>query len=594
MDYSAINHGGFGDPDDHEHDGFHRPITPIVSSTITTEPSSPPPFTPTTPPPFGASSGVEATSPESPGVTTATGAGGGRTGSFRPEPQVRSSSKQAGQQQQRPTVQYKLRAKVTGLERTGRKDPILRFDVHTNLPKFRTTQFRDVRRTHNEFTKLANHLVSSNPECFVPAVPPASTSAGVGTEEDEARTRASMQRWLNYVCSNEVLMRDEEMVYFVESDFGYSPVVRKSQPATGVRRKMLKQFAPPPDDTVELSDARPIVKAFYLGTMEGGQKVDKVVKARRGMLLSPSYFFVKGVDIDDVVFLGLALALSDLGVKMGAISDPQITTHSGLSVALRKMGKTVQSVGDQAAAQATAEATTLGDPFNYHSSDAFIVKETLTNRQILMRDLINAQATTRTRLHSADRLKVSSSVRSDKVDEAIQALDEARSQETHLSAKVNRVTSNLLIEQRRWFTRTAQDLRASIRDYTLRQIEAERRILATLENVRPDIRNIDASGGLSRLGRESTPAARRTALAASQGPRGDAWSGVSRSNGPGINRASAANMVLSPGSAANGGNVVATDDAGKRGVLKGVEEEADDDDKVDARNAASRLAASTF
>ncbi|KAF3910940.1 hypothetical protein ABW20_dc0110122 [Dactylellina cionopaga] len=581
MDYSAINSGGFGggfgDPEDHDHDGFHRPITPTGPvATITTEPTSPPPFSPTpTTPPFGAS-GIEG-SPESPEVpASSAAAAGGRPGGFRPEPQARSSSKQAGQHQQRPAVQYKLRAKVTGLERTGRKDPILRFDVHTNLPKFRTTQFRDVRRTHSEFTKLANHLVSSNPECLVPAVPPPSTSAGVGTEEDEGRVRASMQRWLNYVCSNETLMRDEEMVYFVESDFGYSPVVRKSQPATGVRRKMLKQFAPPPDDTMELADARPIVKAFYLGTMEGGQKVDKVVRARRG----------------------LALALSDLGVKMGAVSDPQITTHNGLAVALRKLGKTVQSVGDQAAAQATAEATTLGDPFNYHSSDAFIVKESLTNRQILMRDLINAQATTRTRLHSADRLKVSSSVRSDKVDEAIQALDEARSQETHLTAKVNRVTSNLLVEQRRWFNRTAQDLRASIRDYTLRQIEAERRILATLENVRPDIRNIDASGGLSRLGREATPAARRTALAASQGPRGDAWSGVSRSNGPGINRASAANMVLSPGTATNGGNVVAGGaEEGRKGggVLKGVEEEeADDDDRVDARNAASRLAASTF
>ncbi|KAK6335822.1 Vacuolar protein sorting-associated protein 17 [Orbilia blumenaviensis] len=570
MDYSAINRGGFGDPDEHEHDGFHSPITSTGNTSITVEPTSPPPFSPTpnTPPLFGSDNAPE--SPEVPSSAT-------RPAGYRPEPQVRSSSKQAGQQQQqqqqqqRPTVQYKLRAKVTGLERTGRKDPILRFDVHTNLPKFRTTQFRDVRRTHSEFTKLANHLVSSNPECLVPAVPPPSTSAGVGTEEDEVRVRASIQRWLNYVCGNEVLMRDEEVVYFVEADFGYSPVVRKSQPATGVRRKVLKQFAPPPDDTLELADARPIVKAFYLGTMEGGQKVDKVVKARRG----------------------LALALSDLGVKMGGISDPQITTHTGLSVALRKLGKTVQSVGDQAAAQATAEATTLGDAFNYHSSDAFIVKESLTNRQILMRDLINAQANTRTRLHSADRLKVSSSVRSDKVDEAIQALDEARSTETHLAARVNRVTSNLLVEQRRWFQRTASDLRSSIRDYTLRQIEAERRILATLENVRPDIRNIDASGGLSRLGRESTPAARRTNLAASQGPRGDAWSGVSRSNGPGINRASAANMVLSPGSSVTngGGGVVA--DEGKR-VLKGVEEEADDDDRVDARNAASRLAASTF
>ena len=33
--------------------------------------------------------------------------------------------------QQRPNLpQYKLRAKITSLERTGRKDPVLRFDVH--------------------------------------------------------------------------------------------------------------------------------------------------------------------------------------------------------------------------------------------------------------------------------------------------------------------------------------------------------------------------------------------------------------------------------------------------------------------------------
>lgn len=77
-------------------------------------------------------------------------------------------------------------------------------------------------------------------------------------------------------------MRDDEMVLFVESDFGYSPLVKRKQPATGVRRKILKQFAPPPDDTPELAEARPVVKLFYLGTMDAGHKVDKLVKARRG------------------------------------------------------------------------------------------------------------------------------------------------------------------------------------------------------------------------------------------------------------------------------------------------------------------------
>lgn len=163
----------------------------------------------------------------------------------------------------------------------------------TNLPAFRTTQFRDVRRTHSEFIKLAEHLVSSNPDAIVPAVPPALTAAGAGTDEDEARVKGFMQRWLNYVCSNEVLMRDDEMVLFVESDFGYSPLVKRRQPATGVRRKVIKQFAPPPDDTPELQDARPVVKQFYLGTMDAGHKVDKLVKARKGTSChQPTYLSV--------------------------------------------------------------------------------------------------------------------------------------------------------------------------------------------------------------------------------------------------------------------------------------------------------------
>lgn len=72
------------------------------------------------------------------------------------------------------------------------------------------------------------------------------------------------------------------MILFVQSDSGYSPVIRMKQPATGVRRKVLKQFAPPPDNTPELQEARPIVKLFYLETMETGQRLDRVVKNRRG------------------------------------------------------------------------------------------------------------------------------------------------------------------------------------------------------------------------------------------------------------------------------------------------------------------------
>jgi len=50
----------------------------------------------------------------------------------RQEPQRYHGARPQQQQQppQAPAPQYKLQAKITGLERTGRKDPILRFDVH--------------------------------------------------------------------------------------------------------------------------------------------------------------------------------------------------------------------------------------------------------------------------------------------------------------------------------------------------------------------------------------------------------------------------------------------------------------------------------
>ncbi|GES58025.1 vacuolar protein sorting-associated protein vps17 [Aspergillus terreus] len=463
---------------------------------------------------------------------------------------------------------YKIQARITGLERPGKKDPILRFDIHTNIPKFRTTQYRDVRRTHGEFIKLAEHLMSANPEAMVPAVPPPLTPAGAGTEEDEIRVKASMQKWLNTIFANEILIHDDEVVLFVESDFGYSPVVRMKQPATGMRRKVLKQFAPPPDDTPELQSARPTVKMFYLGSMDTSHKVDRVVKGRRG----------------------LGLAESDFGVKLGQMHVQE--THPGLAHAYRKLGRVIQTVGDYHAVQATAEATTLGEPLSYHSSDAFIVKETLTNRHILLRELIQAQQTTRSKRAAADRLKGSSSVRPDKVDEAITALEDAQNHEDWLTKKTQRVTSNLLLEKRRWFQRTTDDLLTTLREYTLRQIEAERRTLATLESVRPDIRAIDSSGGLSRLGRESHPTGRRPNMASSQGPKGDAWSGIPRRSDS-LGRSMSGSMISPPPDdeeEVNGQGKGRLRSTSRVGSI--VEE--DDDDRLDARNAASRLATSTF
>lgn len=331
----------------------------------------------------------------------------------------------------------------------------------------------------------------------------------------------------------------------------------------------------------------------------------KLTKWSRTADVSPGTFQSTHTSTNNFL-TALGVAESDLGTKINALTAQE--THPGLANAYRKVGKVVQNTGDFHAAQGTAEATTLSDPLAYHSSDAFIVKETLTNRHILLRELIQAQQSTRSKLQAADRLKASSSVKRDKVDEAISALDEARSHESYLQQKTQRVTTNLLNEKRKWFARTSADLRSSIRDYVVREIEAERRSLATLEQVRPDVRAIDASGGLSRLGREAHPVVRRTSMASSQGPKGDAWSGVPR-RPDGLNRSISGSYVAPEGGVpegdeggevggeagaggAGGSRKRATSRASQGSGLGKLDEE--DDDRIDARNAASRLAQTTF
>ncbi|KAK9325720.1 hypothetical protein V1517DRAFT_313261 [Lipomyces orientalis] len=441
-------------------------------------------------------------------------------------------------------TEYVLRTKVTGMERSGKKPPLIRFDAYTNLPRFRTTQFRDIRRTYSEFLKLFKHLSTANPECFVPTVPLDTTFAGPGTDEDEYRIKVNFQKWLDRVTSNQVLMRDEEMMYFIESDFGYSPMTKRKAPATGLRRKAIKQLAAPPDDCQELVEFRPLAKRFYLMSDDVRTRLEKVSKIRKT----------------------LGMAEIELGHRFTNMTALEF--QSGMINMWKKLGKTVMSVGDIQGIKTTAEMATLGDGLLWLSNDAYVVKETLTNRQILIRDLLSAQSTSRSRHATAARLRSSATINPLRVDEALNSLEDAKQIEAALTAKVNRVTNNLTKEKNEWLASTDEDLQGYIADYVRRMIDAERRTLAVWESIRLDIRTADGSGGLSRLGRSELPAiVRRAGVVSSQGPKGDSWSGDRRS--------------------AHGNNGVfpamIDDENEEEGILE-----------VDAKNAAAMLAGSTF
>lgn len=120
-------------------------------------------------------------------------------------------------------------------------------------------------------------IAQSNPQTIIPALPHPQTSAPTD-EEDDRIVRIMLQRWLTRVCEDPILLGDEDLRSFIESDFGYQPTPRPKKKTTSGFSLMRRGV---PDEDEELQRAR-----FELTKLEGqffetAKTVDKIALARK-------------------------------------------------------------------------------------------------------------------------------------------------------------------------------------------------------------------------------------------------------------------------------------------------------------------------
>jgi len=369
----------------------------------------------------------------------------------------------------------RLHVTVTRIEPT-KSEPIIWLDVDASLPRFRSS-YRDVRRTHQELRRFATHLRNANPECFVPALPGPSNSIRTNAAERDEKLQRDLQKWFDRVTRSPLLTRDEEFLYFVEAVTGYVPVVKVKPPATGLARLVVKQRAPPPDDVEELREFRPQAKLLFTYAEELRSRLDKVSKARRELGQSMLSFSqqVGAARRDDPPLMGMWDHVSR-AAKVHADTE------------MRKM---------------EIEEATLGDTMTLVAAEAFSIKETLTNRHFLIRDLLKSQAATREKHQRATQLRGTLDISPERVDDAIVQLEAAAHLEKRITTTVRRVSDNLIAEKRLALARIETDVLDAVAAYTLQNIDQDRRVLAAWETARPEVRAADPQGGLSRLGRDS-------------------------------------------------------------------------------------------
>ncbi|KAF9006510.1 Vps5 C terminal like-domain-containing protein [Cyathus striatus] len=357
-------------------------------------------------------------------------------------------------------VEPYLRVRITGLDR-NRRDILVKLDAQTNLSNFTGTTYRNVSRSYLEFQQFYESIVHNNPQTIVPALPLAQTSAPTD-EEDDRLVKIMLQRWITRVCEDPILLNDEDVRSFIESDFGYQPTPRprkKSSSGFGILRRSV------PDEDEELQRAR-----FELTKLEG-------------------QFFdtAKAVDKLSLTRKALATAHAEMGNKLINVSSTE--AHPPLGNALRKLGRTWHSLADLDHAQAISECVILGDSLGYQGMNARSAKETLQMRTGVLEEYQAAVKTTISKRRHIERLKASSNIRPERVDEALEEMEEANRYEQILAKRAEGISQNLHQALQTHNRYANDDITTALIEHARSTIMYERQLLRELEALRMDVSN---------------------------------------------------------------------------------------------------------
>lgn len=398
---------------------------------------------------------------------------------------------------------FKVAIKVTEIEASGNQtsyNPTIKLAARVvGLKAFRKDTYRDVRRTYREIEAFYKFLIYNNVEVFVPALPQISATYTAMSPEWIHCIQASLQLWFNRVCANPLLAKNHEFSLLLEQpDFGYVP--SKTKPAasaiipTGIKRKTLKQFQPPPDSCEKLAKFRPMVKEIYLTAGKIVEKLERCLKLDR-----QTAFYVNEY-------------VNELTIAGGLDPSPEMVRM------WTRFQKIISAFNEADLVNNVSYVSSLIDFFHLLALDCYNIKETLTNRHLLMKELVNAEEVTRKRHLTIDKLKMKSTIDPVRIDESIRALELSTKYEKEIRYQVKRASFEMIIEADETMGHFTTKLKQLLALVTQQRIKQERKKLNLLINNRV----INPKDSLAKLGREDQP--QPVATPTSTSTNGDAWS----------------------------------------------------------------------
>lgn len=140
---------------------------------------------------------------------------------------------------------------------------------------------------------------------------------------------------------------------------------------------------------------------------------------------------------------GVAAATAYADLKVNLASFATTEAHLPLSNAMKDLAETMQALAELEVGQTNAAALVLGDALAYETVEARGAKEALLQRQYNLDDLTSSIKTTIGKRRGVEKLRGSSAPKSDRVNEALEDLEEAEKHEQALQARVQAISTNL-------------------------------------------------------------------------------------------------------------------------------------------------------
>ncbi|SPO21476.1 related to VPS17 - vacuolar protein sorting-associated protein [Ustilago trichophora] len=423
------------------------------------------------------------------------------------------------QSHQKPRELF-LRVRIQTIEK-AKKDLLVRFDAHTNLSHFRASAYPGVTRSYRELCLFALALSLSSPAIIVPALPlPSTTASGL---EDTRILRLMLGRWFSRILAEPSLRDHPETRSLIEADFAYSP----TPPGTGSSSAARKRFANAMASAASVAyggvDATGGLPNGVLATSasagsrisSGGFGILGLGGTSKGLSTSRSVYdddedlvaaraevtrlemqFADAAEASEKLAhsrRSLTIALSDLSIKLSNLGAAEEirppSLRLGLPYVLKRTAYTARSLGELQDALSNTELLTIGDAVAYQSINARAAKETMLARNALVEEHHNAQKATVNKKREAEHLKMQRNLRADRVDDALEELQEAKRHEHALAQNLKKISQELHNSLQSHSRYAHQDLQQALVEHARGSVMFSKQLLKEMKGLKAELEN---------------------------------------------------------------------------------------------------------